>query len=353
MHVGLLDDSSTLYGNPDTRSRSSRSSASQVIRVDLYWGGAQYRRREAPPTNAQGSRRSRVRLVALRPARELRRAVRDQAPLHGLGRRRAGRTAARRARYAPKNFTDLRNFAYAAAKRYSGTRIAEDGVRCRRCASGRRGTSRTSSFQLSPQYKNVRGKYVMHERDQLREDLHRDLHRRPRDAAEGREGRVRRHRSAAATTTRDGKRRLADADVVHGGREEGGPEEVRRVGAQPVRTAPREHADDEAASQGSRTLGNLDDLIKQLRKLWGRKRLWLTEYGYQTNPPDKTFGVSYSKQALYLKQAYAIARKNPRVDMMLWFQLKDEPGIGGWQSGLMTTRGKKKPAFTAFARLPH
>ena len=54
-----------------------------------------------------------------------------------------------------------------------------------------------------------------------------------------------------------------------------------------------------------------------------------------------------------LKQAFAIARKNPRVDMMLWFLLKDEPKIAGWQSGLMTNRGKKKPAFTIFSRLPH
>ena len=101
------------------------------------------------------------------------------------------------------------------------------------------------------------------------------------------------------------------------------------------------------------TLGNLDTLISQVTKFWGRKRIWLTEYAYQTNPPDKAFGVSFSKQAVYLKQAYAIARKNRAIDMLLWFQLKDEPGIGGWQSGLITARGKRKPAYLAFSRLPH
>jgi hypothetical protein len=65
------------------------------------------------------------------------------------------------------------------------------------------------------------------------------------------------------------------------------------------------------------------------------------------------FGVSYSRQAQYLKQAFAIARANPRVDMMLWFLLKDEPMLSGWQSGLITTTGKMKPAFAAFASLPH
>ena len=89
------------------------------------------------------------------------------------------------------------------------------------------------------------------------------------------------------------------------------------------------------------------------RVLWGKKPVWLTEYGYQTNPPDKTFGVSWTKQAQYLKQAFAIARKNPRIHMMIWFLLKDEPILAGWQSGLMTATGKKKPAFAAFASLPH
>jgi hypothetical protein len=39
--------------------------------------------------------------------------------------------------------------------------------------------------------------------------------------------------------------------------------------------------------------------------------------------------------------------------MMLWFLLKDDPNLGGWQSGLISIAGKKKPAFAAFANLPH
>ena len=88
-----------------------------------------------------------------------------------------------------------------------------------------------------------------------------------------------------------------------------------------------------------------------LTQLYGNKRLWITEYGYQTNPPDKLVGVSWAKQAAYLSEAFAIARRNPRVDMMLWFLLKDDPNLGGWQSGLMTIAGKKKPSFAAFEKL--
>jgi hypothetical protein len=100
------------------------------------------------------------------------------------------------------------------------------------------------------------------------------------------------------------------------------------------------------------TLANLDVLLKELGHLYGPRHLWITEYGYQTNPPDSLFGVSWAAQARYLTQAFAIARKNPRIDMMLWFLVKDQPALGGWQSGLITVDGRRKPAFAAFQRLP-
>jgi hypothetical protein len=99
-------------------------------------------------------------------------------------------------------------------------------------------------------------------------------------------------------------------------------------------------------------LGNIGLLTQLVSKYYGPKHLWITEYGYQTNPPDKTFGVSYAKQALYMKQAFAIARKNPRIDMMLWFLVQDERAVGNWQSGLETVTGKKKPAWSAFLSIP-
>ena len=93
-------------------------------------------------------------------------------------------------------------------------------------------------------------------------------------------------------------------------------------------------------------------LLASISRLYGPRHLWITEYGYQTKPPDQVFGVSWAKQARYLTQAYAIARKNPRIDMMIWFLLKDEPDLSGWQSGLMTVDGRKKPSFAAYARVP-
>ena len=82
----------------------------------------------------------------------------------------------------------------------------------------------------------------------------------------------------------------------------------------------------------------------------GRTRLWVTEYGYQTNPPDRIVGVSWSKQAVYLTQATTYARKHPRIDIFLWFLLRDEQRLSGRQSGLMTVTGMRKPSFNAFRR---
>jgi hypothetical protein len=38
--------------------------------------------------------------------------------------------------------------------------------------------------------------------------------------------------------------------------------------------------------------------------------------------------------------------------MMLWFLVRDQPDIGGWQSGLETVKDVKKPGWTAFRNLP-
>ena len=99
------------------------------------------------------------------------------------------------------------------------------------------------------------------------------------------------------------------------------------------------------------TLGNINDLDKELRRLYGAKRIWITEYGYQTRP-ERLFGVTYSQQAKYMRQAWRIAKRHPRIDMFLWFMLKDDTNIPlGWQSGLMTASWARKPSFSVFRSL--
>jgi hypothetical protein len=107
-----------------------------------------------------------------------------------------------------------------------------------------------------------------------------------------------------------------------------------------------------AAAQHAVLLGNIGTLLTKLNQLWGPKHLWITEYAYQTNPPyKKSYAVTWAKQAAYMRQAFALARANPRIDMMLWFLIRDDGSRTGWQSGVETAAGKLKPSFGVFANL--
>ena len=80
-----------------------------------------------------------------------------------------------------------------------------------------------------------------------------------------------------------------------------------------------------------------------MNKLWGKKRIWITEYGWQTRRPMRLFGVSFARQAAYVRQSFAIARANPRIDLMVWFMLRDDTNLGiGWQSGLADGRRQEE-----------
>jgi hypothetical protein len=97
------------------------------------------------------------------------------------------------------------------------------------------------------------------------------------------------------------------------------------------------------------TMATLPKLLRAVQDAFGAKRIWLTEYGYQTNPPDRFIGVSESRQAEYLASAALRAYLAPRVDVLIHFLVRDEPELGGWQSGLLSISGVAKPAYWGFA----
>lgn len=99
------------------------------------------------------------------------------------------------------------------------------------------------------------------------------------------------------------------------------------------------------------TMATMNRLIAKLDGYFGKKPVWLTEYGYQTSPPDRQFGIPWSKQALYVSEAAFRAYELPQVTVLIHYLYRDEPDIGAWQSGLQTGSGTVKPAFDAF-RLP-
>ena len=98
------------------------------------------------------------------------------------------------------------------------------------------------------------------------------------------------------------------------------------------------------------TLATLERLLDETRRAFGpRTRIWLTELGYQTNPPDRILGVTWARQARYVAEAQRRAYAASRVDLLVQYLVRDEPRVAAWQSGLETIAGRAKPAQASFS----
>ncbi len=98
------------------------------------------------------------------------------------------------------------------------------------------------------------------------------------------------------------------------------------------------------------SMASLDRLVDETRATFGpRTRIWLTELGYQTNPPDSILGVTWAKQARFVAEAQLRAYETSRVDLLIQYLVRDEPKLGAWQSGLETVSGTAKPAMASFS----
>ena len=95
------------------------------------------------------------------------------------------------------------------------------------------------------------------------------------------------------------------------------------------------------------TLSTLPKFEADLHKWFHRVvPIWITEYGHETKPGEP-HGVTTATQAAYAKQALAVAKKDPNVQMFIWFTFRDSTG-NPWQSGLLAPSGAPKPAYAAF-----
>jgi hypothetical protein len=107
----------------------------------------------------------------------------------------------------------------------------------------------------------------------------------------------------------------------------------------------------------SRLLAALDRLVHTHRLAPGNRDLYLTEYGYETSPPDPQATFGPERQAQLLSWAEFIATRSPRVKMWPNFQLIDRPGgpagpemrlFGDWQTGLYYEDWSPKPAAAVY-----
>lgn len=78
---------------------------------------------------------------------------------------------------------------------------------------------------------------------------------------------------------------------------------------------------------------------------------YVTEYGFQTDPPDERAGVRPSLAAKWLNESNWIAYNNSRIRGFGNYELFDEEDVGAFQTGLRYRSGKAKPSYDAF-RMP-
>jgi hypothetical protein len=97
------------------------------------------------------------------------------------------------------------------------------------------------------------------------------------------------------------------------------------------------------------TMATLERLLGEVQRAFGSRPVWLTEYGYQSNPPEPPpLGVSRARQAAYVAAAARRVYTAPRVELLINFLVRDDGARTGWQSGFFTASGGTKPAYRAF-----
>jgi hypothetical protein len=115
------------------------------------------------------------------------------------------------------------------------------------------------------------------------------------------------------------------------------------------------------------TMANIADLGTTLDRLSATSGgvlptalpLLVTEFGFESNPPDPFNGVPLAKQAEYNQMGEYMGYNNPRIASMAQFILRDVAPVRGkrpntkaywftYQSGLFFQRGQPKPAAFAY-----
>lgn len=100
-------------------------------------------------------------------------------------------------------------------------------------------------------------------------------------------------------------------------------------------------------------------LLDRVNRIYGSRThysIYNDEYGYITNPPTHGNFVSPTTAAYYMNWAEYLSWKTARIASYMQYPLVDQPPKpagqpGGFNSGLETAKGTKKPEFNAY-RLP-
>ena len=347
LQLGLVDTTEAI-GNTPRFSQTLQTLRPQIVRVNLFWGGVLGVARERPDngTNPEDRAYEWDRYDAAVMAASAR-GVRVVFTIFGTP---WWANGGQPQNMAPQNMKRLREFAYAAAFRYSGRYRRPDGVILPRVSLWTAWNEPNLPLGLKPQWRRINGRWVIQSaRDYARicnaiyEGVHLTLLRGQKVACGVTAARG---NNAPATkrpsTSPIGFLRAAKA---------AGMRNFDAYAHHPYAGDPKYRPTAKPRNPRAITFANIGKLIDEVTILYGEKPIWITEYGYETSPPDRIFGVTWDRQATYMHEAYTLARRNPRIDMLLWFLVRDEGRATGWQSGLVSAGGLRKPAYFKFQRL--
>jgi hypothetical protein len=350
---GIFDDAQIHYGNPDTVFPVLRTLKTQLIRINLVWGGAGgvAKRKPVNPANPADpaydwSAYDRTVNYAAQYGIKVVFSIVGTPPWAN---------AAAGVNVAPRSMLDLQRFATAAARRYDGRYAAGDGRLLPPVRSWLAWNEPNNPAFLRPQYRRVGGRYVPQspiDYAKICNAIVKGISVTTLGASKVACGVTAPRGNNNPNSSRPSVSPLPFARAMKAGGAAGFDAYAHHpYSSSPAETPTTKPAGVRGQPPTAITLGNFDTLVTELNRLYGKRvRMWITEYGYQTNPPDRIAGVTPSKQAAYLTQAVAFARRHPQIDLFLWFLLRDEDRLDGWQSGLTTVGGARKPSFNAFRR---
>jgi hypothetical protein len=353
LRIGIFDDGMVLYGEPDRVFPQLANTGARLVRVNLWWSGPGIRvatrrpQRPADPNDPAYNWDTYDRTVRFA-------IVNGMQPVFSILGTPPWANAAKGWNVAPTNAGDLRLFAAAAQRRYGGAFVNADGVTLPRVSLWMAWNEPNNPVFLKPQFRRTGTTWTI--------QSGRDYAKMCNAIVQGIKSIQRTSKVACGGTAPRGNNNpnssrpsvspLPFARAMKAGGAAGFDAYAHHpYSSSPAETPSTKPAGVRGQQPTAITLGNFDTLVTELNRLYRKRvRMWITEYGYQTNPPDRIAGVTYSKQAAYMTQAVSYARRHPQIDLFLWFLLRDEDRLDGWQSGLTTVGGVRKPSFNAFRR---
>ena len=159
MLVGLVEEPETLYGDTNASIPVLKSLHTQVLRLNLYWGGefgVATRRPfdSADPNDPAYAWDAYDRVIGAADRAN----IKVLLTIYGTP---SWANGGKAVNIAPKSFDDLRKFAFAAATRYSGSWTTEDNRALPAVHYWTAWNEPNNPAFLSPQYRRSGGRWVM------------------------------------------------------------------------------------------------------------------------------------------------------------------------------------------------